>query len=71
MKTVKFKKWIITAIASFIFSIILLGITIVVSGSNFVHTMTESNFSWDSNLTHNIDRSFATDSEPIQSYDQF
>lgn len=71
MKTVKFKKWIVTAIISFILSIIFLGLTIVISGSNFVHSMTESNFYWDSNLTQDAEEAFAFGNEPILSYDQF
>lgn len=67
MKNVKFKKWIIAAVVSFILSIILLGITIVVDSSKIVRSINETYYSWDSNITQDIQEAFSVDNESTQS----
>lgn len=54
MKTVKFKKWVITAIVSFIATIVLLIISVVVGGASLVHSISRMDSIMATNTMHNM-----------------
>lgn len=51
MKPIKFKKWIITAIVSFIFTVIFLIFSVIAGGASMVHMM--NNNDWNNNYFRN------------------
>ncbi len=54
MKTVKFKKWIITAVVSFIATILLLIISVIVGGFSMVHSISRMDSIMANNTMHNM-----------------
>lgn len=54
MKTVKFKKWVITAIVSFIATIVLLILSVVVGGTSLLHSISRMDSIMATNTMHNM-----------------